>query len=335
MYRRSMFAKKSYTLSRQDINTSKINNMPKLVYMCDGNNVLHRAKHGYAKLNLKRNDGMPTTIIYGMLHIICSTIDKFNVDCALITFDGEGKNWRHDIYPDYKVSRVGEVADDGTHMGHMEVNDLQQLHAIKVGLKLLGLKVLHRKHTEADDLLATYARMLPLNYHGIIDTNDKDIMQLVDWRVKVWSGVEKQLYGVKEVEARLGVPPSKIHAMLSLGGDSIDDIPKCPGVTVEKVVYLLNKYHTLEAFMKDTDIDPSDLKYRAKIQAFRGQWKINRQITALVDVEDVPYSIEDLHIGKPNAIKLKEWLSLYEIKKVPDMVTRVLNGVTRTKPMFG
>src|SRR4029079_9714677 len=102
---------------------------------------------------------------------------------------------------------------------------------------------------EADDLIGVaVARAKEKGLRVVIASSDKDLMQLVDdERVMLWDAMREKGYGVPEVTAKFGVPPSQVRDLRALVGDASDNVPGVPGVGMKTAAELLTQFGSLDA----------------------------------------------------------------------------------------
>ena len=90
-----------------------------------------------------------------------------------------------------------------------------------------------------------------------IATSDKDLLQLIDDRVRVYDPFKDKVYDRKAATERFGIPPDKMRDFLALSGDAIDNIPGVPGIGDKRAQALLLKYGTLDkALTQDPGLQP-------------------------------------------------------------------------------
>ena len=104
---------------------------------------------------------------------------------------------------------------------------------------------------EADDLIATYARLArEASATSTIVASDKDLMQLVGDKVVMYDTMKDSSIGRAEVIEKFGVPPEKVIEVQSLIGDSSDNVPGVPGIGVKTAAQLIGEYGDLETLLK-------------------------------------------------------------------------------------
>ncbi len=211
----------------------------KLLVLIDGSSYLHRAFHALPPLITSR--GEPTGAIYGVISMVKKILNDYRPEYVAVVFDAKGKNFRHDIYPEYKATRPAMEND-------LKVQ-IKPLHELIVAM---GLPLLIVEGVEADDVIGTLVHKA--NERGIttvISTGDKDITQLVGPNVTLVNTMTNVTLDAKGVEAKFGVRPDQIVDYLTLVGDSSDNIAGVNGVGPKTAAKWLNEYGTLANIVKN------------------------------------------------------------------------------------
>ena len=118
-------------------------------------------------------------------------------------------------------------------------------------MKLLILPSIELINYEADDLIATYAKkIIESGAKVTVISSDKDLMQLVSTKIRLFDPMKSKVIGEKEVFEKFGVKPNQVIDVQSLAGDSSDNIPGVPGIGVKTAAELINKYKNLENLLK-------------------------------------------------------------------------------------
>ncbi len=219
-----------------------MNTPAKKIFLIDGSSYLYRAFHAMPPLTTSK--GLPTGAVKGVTNML-RNLRKENPDSYYLSiFDAKGKNFRHDIYKDYKANRPP-----------MPEDLREQLSPLKEICNAMGMPVIEIPKVEADDVIATLAVVgsqqgMPI----VISSLDKDLMQLVeDPLVKMMNTMNNQVYDVAGVEEKFGVHPNQIIDYLALVGDTSDNIPGVPKVGPKTAVKWLAEFKTLEGIIKNAD----------------------------------------------------------------------------------
>lgn len=274
--------------------------------LVDGHYYLYRSF--FAIRGLSNSRGEPTNAIYGFAKALRRMLADVKPTQAAVIWDCGLPARRTELQPDYKQNRTA-MPDD------LRPQETWLMDKVS----LFGPASLFTPNTEADDLIASYAHRAEVDgAEVVIATNDKDIMQMVSDRVKIYttlkaaSGADAfNLLGPSEVEAKWGVPPRCIGEVLALTGDSSDNIPGVGGVGSKTAASLIRQFGTVQALLENLDKLPA--KQAEKISAGRDQILSNRQMVALDEDLPLPKPWPDLAI-QPDYSALIEALRACEFK---------------------
>ena len=248
--------------------------------LVDGHYYLYRSF--YAIRGLRNSRGEPTNAIYGYAKAIRKMLADLKPDLAAVIWDSGLPARRTTLQPEYKQNRT-EMPDDLR----------PQEQWLQENIPLFGPASVSAENTEADDLIASYARAASTEgVEVIIATNDKDILQLTCDTIRIYSTAKTDagtegfcLLGVPEVRAKWGVLPSQIADVLALTGDSSDNIRGVPGIGDKTAVALITEHGSVENLLADPAAI-SNPKLREKIIASRETIIANREMVRLD--EDLP-----------------------------------------------
>src|SRR3984893_13489501 len=185
---------------------------------------------------------------------------------------------------------------------------IPQLVFIQSFCAAMGLVSISKPDTEADDLMGCY--VMAARQEGVevvLATNDKDLFQLVDRQVTVYSTNKADLKHPKDSHALLGeidvtqkweVPPAQIVEVLALTGDSVDNIPGIEGIGQKTAANLIREFGTIEQLLSNLDKVSSE-RLREKLNANRERIAQNRQMVGLELDHELLVPIPELAI-RPN-----------------------------------
>ena len=275
-----------------------MNTPAKKVFLIDGSSYLYRAFHAMPPLTT--STGLPTGAVKGVTNML-RNLRKENPDSYYLSiFDAKGKNFRHDIYKDYKANRPP-----------MPEDLREQLSPLKEICNAMGMPVIEIPNVEADDVIATLAVMgsqqgMPM----VISSLDKDLMQLVeDPLVKMMNTMNNQIYDVAGVKEKFGVHPTQIVDYLAIVGDTSDNIPGVPKVGPKTAVKWLSEFKNLHGIIDNADSLTGVVgqNFRDSIQDLDR----NVELVTLKKDVDLKVSLEELLKAKENQEELnKLFLSL-------------------------
>ncbi|MBG9089291.1 DNA polymerase I [Neisseria meningitidis] len=215
-----------------------MSNRPTLL-LVDGSSYLYRAYHAMGQ-NLTAPDGAPTGALYGVLNMLRRLRSEYPHDYCAVVFDAKGKNFRHEMFPDYKATRP-PMPDDLR----------PQAEALPDLVRLMGWPVLVIPQVEADDVIGTLAKQGA--EHGlrvIVSTGDKDMAQLVDERVTLVNTMSGETLDIEGVKAKFGVRPDQIRDYLALMGDKVDNVPGVEKCGPKTAVKWLEAYGSLQGVIE-------------------------------------------------------------------------------------
>ncbi|MDD4878875.1 MAG: DNA polymerase I [Candidatus Omnitrophica bacterium] len=277
---------------------------PDRLFLIDGNSFCYRAF--YAIRSLTNSKGQPTNAIYGFITMIRKLIEDEKPGYLAIAFDLKGPTFRHKKFEEYKI-----------HRKPMPDELVDQMPLIKEVVRGYNIPLFEMQGYEADDVLATLAvKAADKGYEVYIVTGDKDMLQLVGPRIKVYN-VHKEglIYDKDKVKERYGVPPEGIADLIALMGDSSDNIPGVTGIGEVTAKKLMEDFGSLDKVLSAGDKIKSE-SLRKKLTEYRDQAILSKEL-ATVD-RDVPVKIDfdELKLKEPDNARLYDLFSELEFKRL-------------------
>ncbi len=215
----------------------------KRLILIDGNALLHRAYH--ATPPFTTSYGELVNAVYGFSSMILKVISELKPDYLVVAWDEKGPTFRHQTYTQYKATRG--PADEALSSQYKRVH--QVISAFNIPeFSVVGY--------EADDLIATLATQAykAKNLEVIVTTGDRDIMQLINGRVKVFMPkktlADVGLYGKEEFVAKYGFEPKLLVDYKALAGDASDNIPGVSGIGDVSATKLIHQFESVENIYK-------------------------------------------------------------------------------------
>jgi len=205
--------------------------------LVDGNAILHRAYHALPALTTR--NGELVNAVYGFSLMLFKIFSDLHPQYLAVAFDTAAPNFRHSEFVGYKANRP--------RMDSELAGQIEKVHEL---VRAFNIPIVELDGYEADDVIATLAKRKMQNLETIIVTGDKDLMQLVDDKVKLYMPTrglsEGQIVGVEEVKEKMGVLPEQIADYKGLVGDQADNYPGVPGIGPKTATALLEKFGTIE-----------------------------------------------------------------------------------------
>lgn len=215
--------------------------MSKTAKIFDLNNLLYRVFHTSSptyNANGLRNDVIKR--VYRELSDVRNSL--VGADEIFIVSDANGSTFRHDLTPTYKSNKKG-MPDD------LKIQEGPILELLSAG----GFKLFTKPGYEADDVMGMLAN--ELTSRGFtrieINSNDKDILQLVNEEIRVFNPSNKILYDRDAVIGKFGVPPELIPDMLAIIGDKSDGIAGVDGVGEKSAAKWINEFGSAMAVFEN------------------------------------------------------------------------------------
>ena len=287
--------------------------VPARLYLIDGSGFIFRAFHSSPLDAFRRSDGVYTNAVNGYCALLMKMIDRARDDGAYdymaVIFDASRKNFRNDIYPEYKANRDAPPEELRP-----------QFALIREATVAFGLPSIELEGYEADDLIATYAREAEAQgIETIVVSSDKDLMQLVREHVHMFDPMKDLVIGPDEVMDKFGVTPDKVVDVQSLAGDSIDNVPGVPGIGVKTAALLLDEYGDLDTLLERAG-EIKQNKRRENLIEFADLARVSRELVRLKDDVETDHKIEDFALKDPDPATVVEFLKAMEFRTLTQRV---------------
>ncbi len=280
-------------------------------YLIDGSGYIFRAYYALPPLT-RKSDGMPTGAVSGFCNMLFKLLEdsksKENLDRPshfAVIFDSARKNFRNEIYKDYKANR-SDAPDDL----------IPQFDFIRKSVLAFNLPSIEMLNYEADDLIATYVdQILKIGAKVTIVSSDKDLMQLYKKGVRIYDPMKNKFIKDEDVQVKFGVTSDKVIDVQSLAGDSSDNVPGVPGIGVKTAAELINKYGNLENLLqKATEIKQN--KRRETILENKEKALISKKLVTLKKDVPVKERLENFILKEVDKDKLFNFLREMEFNRL-------------------
>ena len=259
--------------------------MKKSLLLIDGSGFIFRAYHALPPLTNPK--GVPVGAVVGFMNMIIKLMENKNPTYAAVIFDAARLTFRNRLYPEYKAHRP-PAPDDL----------IPQFALVRDATRALNLPSIEMNDYEADDIIATYARQA--REQGIevtIVSSDKDLMQLIGDGVQMFDAMKNKVIDAAQVFEKFGVQPDKVLEVLSLIGDSSDNIPGVAGIGPKTAAELIGQYGDLENLLAHAG-EIKQPKRRDTLLQCADKARLSKQLITLKDDVTMPLAIEDLGLKK-------------------------------------
>jgi DNA polymerase I len=274
--------------------------------LVDGSGYIFRAYHALPPLT-RKSDGLPVGAVAGFCNMLWRLLrDKIDGEKAThiaIIFDASSNTFRNQIYDAYKANRTEPPEDLRP-----------QFVLIRAATRAFDLPSIEMQGFEADDLIATYARLAAeAGANTTIISSDKDLMQLINDRVTMFDTMKDKRIDAPEVIEKFGVTPDKVVEVQALSGDSVDNIPGVPGIGIKTAAQLVAEYGDLEGILAAALAGKiSQPKRREALIEHADKARLSKKLVVLDAHVPIDVQIGDLRVVDPDPRNLIAFLKAME-----------------------
>jgi len=283
------------------------------LYLIDGSGYLFRAYHALPPLT-RKSDGLPIGAVSGYCNMLWKLLGDMKAGDApshlAVIFDASEKTFRNNIYKEYKAHRPPAPEDL-----------IPQFPLVREATRAFGVSCVEMAGYEADDLIATYARMArEAGARCTIVSSDKDLMQLVvDGQVELFDSMKNKRIASAEVMEKFGVAPDKVIQVQALAGDSTDNVPGVRGIGIKTAAELIGQFGDVETLLKRA----SEIKQNKRRETLLENAENARVSLRLVTLEDkvpIKEKPDEFAVHAPDAKELIGFLKAMEFTAITKRV---------------
>ena len=291
----------------------------------DGSSLIHRAF--FALPPLMNKQGMHTGAVYGLCNMLLKLLGEVNPRYMAVAFDKSRKTFRTEMYAAYKGQRKPTPS---------ELSEQFPL-AMKV-LSTMGIATLELDNYEADDIIGTFAVHAPQDVEVIIVTGDRDELQLIDKRTKVYytkRGISDiHIFDEAEFAANYeGLVPKQLIELKGLMGDTSDNIPGVPGVGPKTAMKLIKEYTDVETVLANID-KVSGKSLKTKLSEHQEEVLLSKKLATIYTDAPVDLSMSAYELA-PLKEEARTVLQDLEFRNMYERFAAVLGGEQNSFGLFG
>ena len=291
-------------------------------YLIDGSGYIFRAYYALPPLS-RKSDGMPTGAVNGFCNMLFKLLEDSKSDLNkekpthfAVIFDSARKNFRNEIYSEYKANR-SDAPDDL----------IPQFDYIRKSVLAFNLPSIELLNYEADDLIATYVeQILDEGSKVTIVSSDKDLMQLFKKNVRIYDPMKNKFITDEDVNKKFGVKPESVIDVQSLAGDSTDNVPGVPGIGIKTAAELINQYGNLENLLKNASKIKQNKRRETLIENKDKAIISKKLVTLKIDVP-VKNKIDEFKLREVDKNKLYNFLREMEFNRLLSSVISTYGDV--------
>lgn len=280
----------------------------KKIMLMDGNAYVHR---GYHSIPLTQNDnGVYINAIIGFFGYLKRLRQTIKPDYIAICFDLPFKNFRHEMYPEYKQNRKKMPPKPGLS---------PQFPLIKQIIKYMGIRYVEQRGFEADDIIGTLSTMADDNLQCHIVSGDRDFLQLVNDNVFLyWTNPRGNItYTPEIIRNEYGIEPHQFIEIKGLMGDKGDNIPGVTGIGPAFAFDLIRTYRSIDDLYENIvnkDLNP---KIKELLLDQKNQCYLSRELGLIKkDLKDILLSCNKYRVLEPNTTELTKILNELQIQNL-------------------
>ncbi len=266
--------------------------MPKTLYIIDGHAHIYAAYFAPMRQQLTSPSGEPTKATYIFTTALLGLIERYKPDMLVVAMDSKAPTFRSELYRQYKAHRPPMPED-------MPV----QIHRIEQILEAMRIPTLRVDGFEADDIIGTLAKKATADAIDVmICSKDKDLLQLLDDRVRVLDLKSGKITDSEVMRQELGIGPEQMIDSLALEGDTADNVPGVPLIGPKTARELIRTYGNLEELYAQADQIKG--KRGENLRNAKEQAYLSRRLVTLDCEVPIEVDYEALALSGPDREKL-------------------------------
>tara|TARA_Y100001970_G_scaffold235743_1_gene294945 strand:- start:3479 stop:6253 length:2775 start_codon:yes stop_codon:yes gene_type:complete len=280
-------------------------------YLIDGSGYIFRAYYALPPLT-RKSDGLPVGAVSGFCNMLFKLLEdsksehnKERPTHFAVVFDSARKNFRNEIYSDYKANR-SDAPDDL----------IPQFDYIRKSVLAFNLPSIEQINYEADDLIATYVEQInKIGAKSTIVSSDKDLLQLYGKNTRIFDPMKNKFLGLEDIRLKFGVKPEQIIDVQSLAGDTSDNVPGVPGIGIKTAAELINTFGNLEDLLKNAHTIKQN-KRRETLLENKDKALISKKLVTLKKDVPVKNNLQDFFLKNVDKDKLYSFLREMEFNRL-------------------
>ena len=262
--------------------------------LIDGSPLIFRAHFGI-DTELTRKDGTVVTAVFGFTRLLLKLREAIKADYVGVFLDHQDPTFRKEMFDSYKA-----------HRKTLPESLIAQMSIVEEASRACGIFTMKKPGFEADDLIATYARMASdLGHRVTVVSPDKDLMQLVSNDIVCYDPGKRLLFDAEGVLKKWGVAPNQVAQVQALSGDKVDNIPGAAGIGPKIAARLIDKYGSVEGLR--SNLEEESKRIQKIVSTYASEIDISLKLATLNENVPVP-PLADLALRGINQEQLYSFL---------------------------
>ncbi|MDP3397899.1 MAG: DNA polymerase I [Bacteroidales bacterium] len=288
----------------------------KKLLLIDGHALIFRSYYAFLRRPMINSKGTDTSILFGFTKTILELLIKERPTHFAVAFDPPAKTFRHEMFPDYKANRSETPEQIKAALEPL----IEMMEAISV-------PVLMKEGFEADDVIGTIA--LKASQEGFsvyMVTPDKDYGQLVSDSVFQYkpgkNGGEAEILTKDDICKTYDIEdPKQVIDILTIWGDSSDNIPGVRGIGEVSSKKLINKYKSVDNIYNSLGELPE--KQKVAFEDAKEYIDLSRKLVTIETNVEINWNEESLKLETPDFQKIKNLFGNYEFGSLQRMLPQL------------
>ena len=279
--------------------------MDRRLFLIDGHALVFRMYYAFYSHPMINSKGVDTSILFGFTKYLLELIEKEKPSHLAVAFDPPGGTFRHELYPEYKGTRA--------ETPQLVIDALEPLQKI---CESLHIPVLMVSGYEADDVIGTMAKKAEKEGFTVyMVTPDKDYGQLISPNIIQYkpgkNGSDPELVDVEKVCSKYGISsPQQVVEILTLCGDSSDNVPGVKGIGEVGAGKLVSKYGTVDNIYKH--LEELTSRQREALDNAKDHISLSHTLVTIDTAVPLSASFEEMAVNIGEDVKAAELFEEYE-----------------------
>ena len=279
--------------------------MKNRLFLIDGHALIFKMYYAFLRHPMINSKGADMSILFGFTKYILELIEREKPTHLAVAFDPPGGTFRHEMYPEYKGTR--------SETPQLVIDSLEPLCEL---CKAMGFPVLMIKGFEADDVIGSMAKRAESEgFEVYMVTPDKDYGQLISPDIIQYkpgkAGGDVELVDVAKICAKYGIKrPEQVIEILTICGDSSDNVPGVKGVGEVGAGKLIAKFGTVENIY--AHLDELTPKQREAFVNAEGHIRLSHDLVTIKTDIDIPVSSDEMLIDGEYTPEVADLFEKYE-----------------------
>ncbi len=283
------------------------------IFLIDGHSQIFRMYYAFMRRPMVNSKGEDTSILYGFTKMLLELISREQPTHIAVAFDPPAKTFRHEAYPLYKANRSA-----APELVKAALEPLQEI------LGALNIPVVMMPGYEADDVIGSMATQWGNdNARVFMVTPDKDYGQLITPNIFQYKpgkgGNEVEIIGKDEICANYGIcEPQQVIDILTIWGDSSDNVPGIRGIGEVGAKKLIAKYGSLDNIIAHVQELPQ--KQQESINSSLEQIRMSRFLVTIKTDIELPLSLDAIKFKGADMAEVSKVFNHFEFNSLKKLL---------------